>query len=84
MESLSFKKIRENYPKEFLVLVDYDEHVIKEDEVQITGAKFCHAYNNGDDMLEAYRVLKKKGEKVIFCTPYYQDNFIIERRIWRH
>lgn len=80
METIPFKKIRQDNPDKFLVLVDYEEQELPSGEVEILGARYFHAYDAGMDMFNAYRDLKKKGQKVLFCTPDYQDRFIMERR----
>ena len=80
MKIISFKKIREEHPDKFLVLVDYEEKELSLGEVEILGAEYYHVYDDGMDMFNAYRDLKKKGQKVVFCTPDYVDRFVMERR----
>ena len=80
METTSFKKIREEHPSKFLVLVDYDENELSTGEIEILGARYYHVYNTINEMYDAYRDLKKKGQKAVICTPDYQDRFVIERR----
>ena len=80
MEVTSFKKIREEHPGKFLVLVDYDENELSTGKIEILGARYYHAYDTITEMYDAYRDLKKKGQKVVICTPDYQDHFVIERR----
>lgn len=80
MNTIPFQKIKQDYPSKFLVLVDYDETELPSGEVEILGAKYFHTYDEGMDMFNAYRDLKRKGQRVVFCTPDYQDRFVIERR----
>lgn len=80
MQNIPFKKIREECPDKFLVLVDYEENELSPCEIEILGAQYYHIYNSINEMYNAYRDLKKKGQRVIICTPDYQDRFVIERR----
>ena len=79
MNIRSFKEIRQQYPEEFLVLIDPQETPVSEREVEITGARDVQAYQNGNDMLEAYRNLRKEGMNVTFCTPHYKERFVIQQ-----
>ena len=80
MQNISFSKIRKEHPDKFLVLVDYEENELSNGEVEILGAQYFHVYETINEMYNAYRDLKKKGQKVVICTPEYQDRFVIERR----
>lgn len=79
MESKTFKEIRRQFPNQFLVLIDPEEKHIDANWIEVTGAKETYAYSSGDEMLQVYQDLKKKGKKVRFCTPDYQDDFKIEQ-----
>jgi hypothetical protein len=79
MRIRSFQDIRREYPSQFLVLIEPEEVRLSERELEVTGAAYVQAYENGNEMLEAYRDLKNKGLKVTMCTPHYQERFIIEQ-----
>ena len=80
MKNIPFKKIREEHPDKFLVLVDYEQRELSVSEIEILGAPYYHVYDTGKEMFDAYRDLKRKGLKVMICTPDYQDRFVIERK----
>ena len=80
MDTIPFRKIRAEHPDKFLVLVDYEQNDLSPTQFEVLGAKFYHVYDTGKDMFDAYRDLKKKGLKVMICTPDYQDRFVVERR----
>jgi hypothetical protein len=80
METKSFQEIRKQYPSQYLVLVDFEAHELPSGDLEVTGAKYVHAYKTGKEMYEAYRDLAKKGQKAVFVTPYYQDSFTMEQR----
>ena len=80
METIPFKKIRQDNPDKFLVLVDYEQKDLSLTQIEILGAPYYHAYSTGKEMFDAYRDLKRKGQKVMICTPDYQDRFVIERQ----
>lgn len=80
MDTIPFKKIRAQHPDKFLILVDYDENYISPSQFEVLGAKIYHVYDTGKDMFNAYRYLRKKGLKVMICTPDYQDRFVVERK----
>ena len=79
MKTKSFQEIRKEHPDQFLVLVDPEEKQVAPNFVEVTGAKYVHAYDDGTEMMEAYRDLRKKGLNVTFCTPNYRESFIIEQ-----
>ena len=82
METRSFKDIRKQYPNDddFLVLVDCETRELATGELEVTGAKYVHAYKTGREMYDAYRDFTKKGLKALFVTPLYKDSFIMEKR----
>lgn len=80
METKSFREIRKQYPDQFLVLVDYEADELPSGEIEVTGAKYVHAYESGREMYDAYRDLCKKGQQAVFVTPFYQDSFKMEQR----
>lgn len=79
MESKSFQEIRQQYPSQFLVLVDPDEQKIGPSTVEVVGAKDVHAYESGEEMFAAYKDFRKQGLNVRFCTPQYKDKFLVEQ-----
>jgi hypothetical protein len=80
METIPFKKIRQEHPDKFLVLVDYQEKELSPTKFEVLGAQYYHLFDTPTDMYRAYRDLKKKGQNVIICTPDYQNSFVVERR----
>ncbi len=80
MAKMTFAEIRAKYPQSYLLLIDYDEVDLPTGEVEITGAADVEAFSTGEEMLTAYQALKRSGRDLMFCTPQYQDRFIIERR----
>ena len=80
METRSFQDIRKQFPSDFLVLVDYESHELPTGEIEVTGAKYVHAYKTAREMYDAYRDLSRKGLNVLFVPPRYQDSFIMEQR----
>ena len=82
METRSFKDIRKQYPNDddFLVLVDCETRELSTGELEVTGAKYVHAYKTGKEMYEAYKDLAKKGLDVRFLLPSYKDSFIMEQK----
>ena len=79
MDILSFRKIRSDYPHQFLVLIDPQEVRLSEREIEVVGAREVQAFESGDEMLEAYRILRRRGVSVTMCTPNYHDRFIVEQ-----
>ena len=82
METRSFKDTRKQYPNDddFLVLVDCETRELPTGELEVTGAKYVHAYKTGKEMYEAYKDLAKKGLDVRFLLPSYKDSFIMEQK----
>lgn len=79
MESRSFQQIRQQFPVQFLVLIDPDEQKVGPSTIEVVGAKDVHAYNSGEEMFAAYKILRKEGRNVRFCTPQYKDKFLVEQ-----
>ena len=82
METKSFREIRKQFPNDddFLVLVDCETRELSTGELEVTGAKYVHAYKSGKEMYAAYRDLAKKGLDVHFLLPSYKDSFIMEQK----
>ncbi len=78
--SKSFRDIRALSPDKFLLLENYEEREISDTAVEVTGAESFQAYNSLREVFTAYRKLKSEGRNVVFCTPLYQDSFILERQ----
>ena len=79
MSTISFKEIRQRYPNDFLVLLDFDEEELPSGQIQVTGADEVRAFDSGSEMYDTYRELKRQGRKVLFCTPNYRQSFVIEK-----
>ena len=80
MAKQTFIEIRTQHPRSFLLLLDYEEKVLPSGQIEITAAEETKAFNSGEEMLEEYKKLRHSGRRVMFCSPEYQDKFIIERR----
>ncbi len=80
MKTRTFLDIRKQFPNEFLVLVDCETHNLPTGEIEVTGAKYVHAYKNAREMYDAYRDLSRKGLNVLFVPSRYKDSFIMEQR----
>lgn len=81
MAKQTFQEIRDLYPSQFLVLIDYDEQELDSGEVEITGADAVRVFEDGNEMLTSYQDLNEKGVRAIFCTPNYKDRFIIQQEL---
>jgi len=79
MESKSFQEIRQQYPSQFLVLVDPEEQKIGPSTIEVVGAMNVYAYESGEEMFAAYKDFRKQGISVRFCTPQYKDKFLVEQ-----
>lgn len=79
---IPYKEIRSKFPDKFLVLVDYDDVGLSSDsnQFEVMGAESFHVYESINEMYDAYRDLRRQGQKVIICTPDYFDRFVVERR----
>ena len=76
---MTFQEIRKQYPSQFLVLVEPEEKRHSVNQIEVVGAQEVFAYESGEEMMEAYRSMKKKGMQVKFCTPHYKNRFVVEQ-----
>ncbi len=79
MAKRSFCEIRRQYPESYLLLVDYEGVELPDGKLDVVAAEEAQAFANGDDMLDAFKSLRRSGKKVMFCTPEYKDRLVVDR-----
>ncbi len=79
MKRMTFQEIRQRFPVQFLVLLEPEEKALSADRIEVISARDVRAFDSGDEMLQAYRMLRSEGRRVTFCTPCYKDRFIVEQ-----
>lgn len=78
MAKQTFAEIRNRYPSSYLLLVDYDEVSLPDGRIEIIGADDVQSFETGDQMMDGYKIFKRSGKKVMFCTPEYKERLIVE------
>lgn len=79
MEKHSFKQIREKYPSDFLLLLNYEGRELSDGKIDVISAEEVRAFASGEQMMEAYQNLRHSGKRIMFCTPEYKERLIIEK-----
>lgn len=76
----TFTEIRSQFPKEYLLLFDYEAAALPDGKFELLSAADVQAFCSGEEMFEAYKQQKNSGRKIMFCSPEIRERFIFERR----
>ncbi len=79
MEKQTFTQIRERFPSDFLLLLNYEGKELPEGRIDVVAAEEVRAFDSGDKTMAAYKELRQSGKKIMFCTPDYKERLIIEK-----
>ncbi len=75
---MKWKDIHKQYPNQFILLGNIIEEKILDVKSRIVEGSVLEVCSNGNDIREAYRKYKKRGERVMYSLPTTPEEFIIE------
>jgi len=75
----TFEQIRKMYPDQFLLLLNYEGKDLPDGRVDIIAAEEVQVFQNGEQMMEAFKRCKGSNKKIMFCTPEYKERLIVDR-----
>lgn len=80
MISRTFKEIRQEFPDNFLVLVDCESRELATGEFEILGAEHVETFKEFRKMYDSYRDYRKKGLDAWFVLPQYKESCVMQQR----
>ena len=75
---MKWLEIKKKYPDKFILIGNIVEQKISETQSRILEGKILRVSDKGEEIREAYRQYKQKGEEVLFSLPTTPEEFIVE------
>ncbi|OQY28997.1 MAG: hypothetical protein B6244_05510 [Candidatus Cloacimonetes bacterium 4572_55] len=75
---MKWSDIRKKYPGKFILIGDFTEEIVSENQSKITEGRVIKVSTSGKEIMQAYRFCKQKGQNVLYSLPTTPEEFVVK------